>query len=267
MASSDSTGASSRILVEWTDQSVVRITINRPEALNSLTRPMMRELAQAFKRVRLEGRARAIVLTGAGRAFCAGVDLTAAQAVFQGDVADEEADVVVQMERCPMPIIGAVNGHAITAGFEIALACDILLATRTARFADTHAKFGIFPSWGLSQKLPRLIGINRAREVSLTAEPIDGATAERWGLVSRLVEGGRDELLVTAHAVAARIAGNHPHMVREYKAIINDGYALDFQGGRRLETERARRYYKQMTPEDFAQMKEFIKSRSAKSKL
>ncbi|CAI6009256.1 unnamed protein product [Closterium sp. NIES-65] len=195
---------------------------------------MIRELAQAFKKIRLEGRARAVILTGAGRAFCAGVDLTAAQSVFQGDVTDEEADVVVQMERCPMPIIGAINGHAITAGFEIALACDILIGSTHAKFADTHSKFGIFPSWGLSQKLPRLIGVNRAREVSLTAEPVSADKAGRWGLLSRVVEA--DQLMPTAIAIAKTVAANHPGMVLRYKAVINDGIGLSLSDGRRLET-------------------------------
>ncbi|GJP47157.1 hypothetical protein CLOM_g6384 [Closterium sp. NIES-68] len=254
-----------RILVEWLDPVIVKITINRPEALNSLTRPMMRELAQAFKRIRVEGRARAVILTGAGRAFCAGVDLTAAQSVFQGDVTDEETDVVVQMERCPMPIIGAINGHAITAGFEIALACDILIGSSKAKFADTHSKFGIFPSWGLSQKLPRLIGVNRAREVSLTAEPVNSETAERWGLLSRVVDA--DKLMPTAIAIAKTVAGNHPGLVLRYKAVINDGIGLTLSEGRQLETERARAYYKQMTPQDFEKMKVFIAARPGKSKL
>ncbi|CAI5931700.1 unnamed protein product [Closterium sp. NIES-64] len=257
--------AGDRILVEWLDPVIVKVTINRPEALNSLTRPMIRELAQAFKKIRLEGRARAVILTGAGRAFCAGVDLTAAQSVFQGDVTDEEADVVVQMERCPMPIIGAINGHAITAGFEIALACDILIGSTHAKFADTHSKFGIFPSWGLSQKLPRLIGVNRAREVSLTAEPVSADKAGRWGLLSRVVEA--DQLMPTAIAIAKTVAANHPGMVLRYKAVINDGIGLSLSDGRRLETERARAYYKQMTPQDFDSMKVFIASRSGKSKL
>lgn len=117
------------------------MTINRPKSLNSLTRAMMVDLARAFKSLARDESVRAIILSGSGRAFCSGVDLTAAEDVFKGDVKDVETDPVVQMERCPKPIIGAISGFAVTAGFEIALACDILVAAKGAKFIDTHAKY------------------------------------------------------------------------------------------------------------------------------
>lgn len=250
----------SLVLVERLSPSVATITLNRPSALNALTRGMMVRLAHTISSLSQDTELRVIILTGAGRAFCAGVDLTAAQSVFKGDVKNADEDPVVQMELCPLPIIGAINGHAITAGFEIALACDILIASPNAKFTDTHAKFGIFPSWGLSQKLPRLIGVNRAREVSFTAAPIDGATAECWGLVSRLVP--QNELLKVARDIAEAICNNQQGLVRRYKAVINDGLSLPLGEGRQLERERAHEYYSTMKPEDFKAMQKFIAGRS-----
>lgn len=132
------------ILVTREPDGVATVTINRPVSLNSLTRPMMVDLAQAFNTLGKDDSVRVIILSGSGRAFCSGVDLTAAEQVFKGDVKDKEVDPVFQMEQCPKPIIGAINGFAITAGFEIALACDMLVATKGAAFIDTHARFLFF---------------------------------------------------------------------------------------------------------------------------
>ena len=119
---------------------VAFVTINRPKQLNSLTRAMMVDLARAFKSLDADDSVRVIVLTGSGRAFCSGVDLTAAEEVFKGEVKDVETDPVAQMERCRKPIIGAIAGFAVTAGFEIALACDMLVAVKGTKFIDTHAR-------------------------------------------------------------------------------------------------------------------------------
>lgn len=120
---------------------VAYVIINRPKSLNSLTKQMMTDLAQAFKSLDADESIRVIILCGYGRSFCSGVDLTSAEDVFKGNVKDLEADPVAQMERCKKPIIGAINGFAVTAGFEIALACDILVASEDAKFMDTHARF------------------------------------------------------------------------------------------------------------------------------
>lgn len=137
------------ILVDREPSGIAFVTINRPKSLNSLTRSMIADLAQAFKSLDRDDSVRVIVLSGSGRAFCSGVDLTAAEDVFKGDVKDVETDTVVQMERCRKPIIGAIAGFAITAGFEIALACDILVAAKGAKFIDTHARFVNLPSYFL----------------------------------------------------------------------------------------------------------------------
>ncbi|KAL6982337.1 hypothetical protein U1Q18_015831 [Sarracenia purpurea var. burkii] len=250
------------ILVSREPVGIAHVTINRPKSLNSLTKSMMAELAGAFKSLDADDSIGVVILSGTGRAFCSGVDLTAAEDVFKADMKNVEDDPVVQMERCRKPIIGAIAGFAVTAGFEISLACDVLVAAKGAKFIDTHARFGIFPSWGLSQKLSRIIGPNRAREVSLTAMPLTAEQAERWGLVNHLVE--ESELLKKAREVAEAILKNNQDLVLRYKSVINDGIKLDLGHALTLEKERAHEYYKGMTKEQFKKMQEFIAGRSSK---
>ncbi|KAH6831845.1 enoyl-CoA hydratase/isomerase A [Perilla frutescens var. hirtella] len=253
------------IFVHREPNGVAFVIINRPKALNSLTRSMIVDLAAAIKSLASDDSVRVIVLSGSGRSFCSGVDLTAAEDVFKGDVKDLETDPVAQMELCKKPIIGAINGFAVTAGFEIALACDFLVAAKEAKFMDTHARFGIFPSWGLSQKLSRIIGPSRAREVSFTAAPVTAEQAERWGLVNHVVEGS--EVLRKARQIAEAIIRNNQDLVQMYKAVINDGFKLDLAHGLSLEKERGHAYYEGMTKEQFKKMQEFIAGRKAPSKL
>ncbi|CAK7326334.1 unnamed protein product [Dovyalis caffra] len=258
----DLTPTENLILVTRDQKGIATITINRPKSLNSLTRPMMMRLARQINALGKDESVLVIVLTGSGRAFCSGVDLTAAEEVFKGDVKDVETDPVAQMELCKKPIIGAINGFAVTAGFEISLACDILIAAKGAKFMDTHSRFGIFPSWGLSQKLSRIIGANRAREASLTAMPISAEQAEKWGLVNHVVEEGK--VLNKAREVAEAIMKNNQDLVLRYKAVINDGLKLDLGHALSLEKERAHAYYNGMSKDQFQKMQEFIVGRASK---
>lgn len=134
------------------------------------------------------------------------------------------------------PVIGAVNGVAITGGFELAMACDVLLASSAARFADTHARIGIAPGWGLSQKLSRAIGIYRAREISLTGNFLSAVQAEAWRLVNRVL--APEDLLPEARRMALDMLSAVPEMWVRYKAVINDGFALAF--GEAMTVEQAR---------------------------
>ncbi|MED6223153.1 hypothetical protein PIB30_071250 [Stylosanthes scabra] len=261
----DRSSSENLILVNREPNGVAIITINRPGSLNSLTRPMMVDLAQAFKALDQDSSVRVIILTGSGRAFCSGVDLTAAEDVFKGDVKDPESDPVIQMDRCRKPIIGAIKGFAVTAGFEISLACDILVAAKGSKFIDTHARFGIFPSWGLSQKLSRIIGPNKAREVSLTATPLTAEVAEKLGFVNHVVEDG--EVLKKSREIAEAIVKNNQDLVLRYKSVINDGIKLDLGHALSLEKERGHDYYNGMTKEQFRKMQEFIAGRKKQSKL
>ncbi|WP_353216698.1 enoyl-CoA hydratase, partial [Sandarakinorhabdus sp.] len=193
-------------------------------------------LAAAFLDLEADDSVRAIVLTGAGtRAFTAGLDLKelGQQGLGAANAAGPDDNPVKAIEQTGKPVIGAINGVAITGGFEVALACDVLIASENARFADTHARVGIMPGWGLSQKLSRLIGPYRARELSLSGNFLDAATAERWGLVNRVVPAA--DLVAAATALAHDMASIAPAFSRTYKRLINDGYALPFGDAMALE--------------------------------
>jgi enoyl-CoA hydratase len=214
------------------DGAVAVVTLNRPEAMNALSRGLRAELAQAMLDLDADDTIRAVVLTGAGtRAFTAGLDLKelGVEGLGAANAGEAVANPVKAIELCRKPVVGAINGVAITGGFEVALACDILIASENARFADTHAWVGILPGWGLSQKLSRMIGISRAKEMSFTGNFLDAQTACQWGLVNRVVAA--EELLPAAKAIAADIAGIDPAMVQTYKALIDEGYAQSFGEG------------------------------------
>ncbi len=214
---------------------VAWITLSRPEAMNALNAALRGALAQAVQQASADDDVRCVVLTGAGdRAFCAGLDLkelgvTGPQTILA------EVDPVEMLAACPKPIICAVNGVAITGGFELVLGCDIIIASETARFADTHARVGIIPGWGLSQKLSRTIGIYRAKQLSLTGNYLDAATAERWGLVNMVVPA--NELLTHAARLAADIVTVPTDMAMAYKKLIDDGYGKTLAAGLMLEGE------------------------------
>ena len=221
---------------------VAIVTLNRPEAMNALSRGMRAELAAAMIAIEADDSVRAVVLTGAGtRAFTAGLDLKELGAdtsnLGAANAEGAEENPVKAIELCSKPVIGAINGVAITGGFEVALACDVLIASTNARFADTHARVGIMPGWGLSQKLSRLIGIHRAKEVSLSGNFLDAVTAERWGLVNRVVEA--EALLPVAIALAQDMAGIEPRFSRAYKALIDEGFAASFGEGLGIEQARS----------------------------
>ena len=220
------------------DEGVAVVTLNRPEAMNALSRGLRAQLAQVMRELDADDKVRVVILTGAGeRAFTAGLDLKELGAdtsnLGAANAEDALANPVKAVEQCRKPVIGAINGVAITGGFELALACDILIAAENARFADTHARVGIMPGWGLSQKLSRTIGIGRAKELSLSGNFLDAKTACEWGLVNRVVPAA--ELLPASRKLASDIASADPAMVQAYKKLIDEGYARSF--GEALATE------------------------------
>lgn len=239
------------VLVER-DGAVAVVTLNRPEAMNALSTALRAQLYHAMVAIEADSQVRCVVLTGAGdRAFTAGLDLkelgSQAGALGSANASGAQENPVKAIELCSKPVIGAINGVAITGGFEVALACDILIASDRARFADTHARVGVMPGWGLSQKLSRLIGIARAKELSLSGNFIDAATAERWGLVNRVVPAG--DLLAAAKALAADIASADAGFIAGYKKLIDDGYAVSFGEGMALEHARSSTANAAVTPE------------------
>jgi enoyl-CoA hydratase len=220
------------------DGPVSIVTLNRPDAMNALNRELRAALAEAMDDLNRRDETRVVILTGAGqRAFTAGLDLkelgSDAAALGAANAQTPAANPVRAVEACAKPVIGAINGVAITGGFELALSCDILIASDTARFADTHARVGIMPGWGLSQKLSRLIGIYRAKELSLSGNFLDAKTAERWGLVNRVV--APDQLIPAALKLAQEIASAPADKVQAYKRIIDQGFAVSFADGMTME--------------------------------
>jgi enoyl-CoA hydratase len=232
---------SSTILIERDGRTAV-VTLNRPTAMNSLSRELRGELDRTILELDADDSVDVIILTGSGeRAFCAGLDLKElgadASALGAANATTSAENPVLAVEQARKPVIGAINGVAITGGFELALACDVLIAATNARFADTHARVGIMPGWGLSQKLSRLIGVYRARQMSFTGNFIDASTALAWGLVGQVV--APEALLPAAKALAADMGTADQAMLRQYKALINEGFALSFGEGLALEHARS----------------------------
>lgn len=240
------------------------LTLNRPQAMNALTRQLMAELAQAVEALEADPRVRVLILTGAGRAFCAGLDLkeigSGQGTLGQGESGVAPQDPLSALERFSGPVIGAINGAAVTGGFELALACDILLASPEARFADTHARIGIAPGWGLSQKLSRAVGPYRAREISFTSRWVSADQAATWGFVNRVVPA--HELLDSARTMAADMLGALPPMLRHYKAVIRDGYALNYGEGMALERQRGRAFNTGLAADDIEARRELVRQRN-----
>lgn len=228
------------VLVERDPSGYALVTLNRPEAMNALSTELRHKLVEVFDGLAADGATRVVILTGAGRAFCAGLDLKELGSGEKIRVASSEPRSLLEaMSDFKGPIIGAINGAAVTGGFELALACDLLIASTNARFADTHARVGLMPGWGLSQKLPRMIGIHRAKEVSLTGNFVSAKQADEWGLVNRVVSP--DELIAVCRKLAADMLTTLPHMLPAMKKVIDEGYATTFGEGMKMERAISRK--------------------------
>ena len=251
------------VLTEIDPSGYAVLTLNRPASLNALSRALMTQLAQAVRRLEADATVRVLILTGAGKAFCAGLDLKelgSGQGALGVDGAVHGNDPVTALQQFSGPVIGAINGAAVTGGFELALACDVLLASPQARFADTHARIGVAPGWGLSQKLSRAIGIYRAREVSLTGNWVSAEQAAAWGFVNRVIPA--DDLLPAARALAGDMLSCLPEMLVRYKAIIDDGFALNFGEGMQLERTRSREFNAQVGAAAIEARREGVRARN-----
>ena len=218
-------------------EGVLTLTLNRPDALNSFTIEMKEALLAALKDAGRDGDTRVVVVTGAGRAFSAGQDLKERQAPGVAELGTELRSrynpIILSMRRLEKPIIGAVNGVAAGAGFSVALACDIVIAADNATFIQAFGRVGLVPDTGSTWFLPRLVGQARAAEMVFTAEPVDAATAERIGLVNRVVAGER--LMDEAAALAGRLAKSAPIALALAKRALNRAFdvgleeALEFE--------------------------------------
>lgn len=252
------------VLLIEKNEGIVTVTLNRPHAMNALSHELRQALVQALTELRDDNDVRVVILTGAGKAFCAGLDLkelgqTGLPTVGARDAVGGEGDIIVAMSQFDRPIIGAINGVAITGGFELALACDIVIASSAARFADTHARVGAMPGWGLSQKLSRLLGIYRAKELSLTGNFLSAEKAEAWGLVNRVV--APEELLSTCQTLATDMLSCEPDVLRNLKRVIDDGFATTFAEGMKVEYEAWRAHSRTVKPEDLAARRTTVQQR------
>src|SRR6185369_15683301 len=189
------------VLVDVKDR-VATITLNRPESRNALSRDLRRELPKAVAATDARDDVDVLILTGADPAFCAGLDLKElGSRTNDNQMAAPPSDRRGPLPPTAKPLIGAINGVAITGGFELALACDFLIASDRARFADTHARVGVMPGWGLTVLLAQRIGVARAKQMSITGNYVDAPTALAWGLVNEVVP--HEELLPYCRQLAA----------------------------------------------------------------
>ena len=207
------------LLVERAPEGFATITLNRPDKLNTLTIQLRQELAAAVAALEAGGDTAVLILTGAGRAFTAGLDLDE-WAQLDGDAAlAHRHSAVAALLQFSGPVIGAINGLAITGGLEIALACDLLIAASDARFADTHVLVGLLPGWGGSARLVQRIGLHRAKELALTGRFLGAEEALAWGLVNRVAPAR--ELLAEAQTLARQMLAHPAAGLRAYKRLLD----------------------------------------------
>jgi enoyl-CoA hydratase len=217
------------------------LKLNRPEKRNALNGELTAALRKGMADADADDAVSVIVLTGADPVFCAGVDLTD----IGGGAPDRftpgtESEPGRPWKRTTKPVIGAVNGAAVTGGFELALQCDFLIASERAAFGDTHARVGLLPGWGLSVLLPQAIGVRRAREMSLTGNFLSAEEALHFGLVNHVVPHG--ELLAFTRKLASDIAGNDQRAVRALLAEYDETTSTTVDEALRIEAKKANQW-------------------------
>ena len=211
------------VIVE-VENGVATVTLNRPESRNAISAELHAQLDEAVTALDARDDVGCMVLTGADPAFCAGMDLKSLSSEDRATQKERQRAPAQRFAMMPphaTPVIGAINGPTVTGGLELAMCCDFLIASERARFADTHVRVGVMPGGGMTIRLPQLIGIDRARRMSLTGDYIDADTARDWGLVVEVVP--HESLLTRARELAATIAAIPSEYVRElrrgYEAI------------------------------------------------
>jgi 2-(1,2-epoxy-1,2-dihydrophenyl)acetyl-CoA isomerase len=222
-----------------TAEGVLTVTLNRPDALNSFNIEMKEALLGALKDAGRDKAVRVVLLTGAGRAFSAGQDLKERQDPGAADLGTELRvrynPIILAMRRLEKPVIGAINGVAAGAGISVALACDIRIASESASFMEVFGRVGLVPDTGSSWFLPRLVGYARAAEMSFTTDPVDAATAERIGLVNRVVPAY--QLMAEAGALASRLAKSAPIALALAKRALNRALETSLEQALEFEAE------------------------------
>ena len=201
---------------------IATLTLNRPEALNALSPNLFVELRAHLEAIAgAPDTVGAVILRGEGRSFSAGNDIKAIQGGERAPSAHFQAETLDFIESMPQPVIASVQGHCYTGALELALACDLLICAESARFADTHGKWSMTPTWGMSQRLPRRIGPVKAKMMMFTGAPITGAQAAELGLANLCVADAGLE--AKTYEVAAAVVANSWHTLRADKRLVNEG--------------------------------------------
>lgn len=208
---------------------IATITLNRPEAMNSMNKDLVDELIAALTQAKDDPQARVVVLTGAGKAFCAGGDLFYLASLSEPIAAHrfiaQAGQIIGLIMGMEKPVIAMVNGVAAGAGFNIAMACDIVIAAKSVKFAQSFAKVGLVPDCGGFYLLPRVVGVHKAKELMFTADLIDAATALQLGVLNQVVEDA--ELAATVDKLAGRLAAGAPIALAFIKKMVNRSGGLD----------------------------------------
>ncbi|MFC2019464.1 enoyl-CoA hydratase/isomerase family protein [Chloroflexota bacterium] len=211
------------------DKQIAKITLNKPQALNSVDEELLTELVSALDDIEKDDDINVVILTGAGRAFSAGRDL---KGILEGREWAGGSRYRA-LEDLSKPVIAAVNGYCFTGSFELAMCADIIIASEKAVFADTHARFGVIPGGGQTQRLSRQIGPRKAKELMFTGDMITAREAERIGIVNRVVPP--QELEKAAREMAEKILKNIPETIRAIKSLVNKGLKTDLASGLEME--------------------------------
>lgn len=228
------------VLLTHTEQRARTLTLNRPQARNALSAALRDRLFAALAAADSDDGVDVVILTGTDPAFCAGLDLH--------ELGDEIPDLSPAWPQMSKPVIGAINGAAVTGGLELALCCDILIASQRARFADTHARVGLLPGWGMSVRLPAAVGYGLARRLSLTGDFLSAEDALAVGLVTQVV--AHEQLLDTARSVAAAIVANNQPTVRALLASYRRIEDADTREGLAIEAQSLTRWLRSEATSD-----------------
>jgi enoyl-CoA hydratase len=235
--------ASDILLIDTADR-VRTLTLNRPEARNALSSALRKQFFAALRDAEADDAVDVVIFTGADPVFCAGLDLKEL-----GDTT-ELPDISPKWPPMSKPVIGAINGAAVTGGLELALYCDFLIASDRARFADTHARVGLLPTWGLSVRLPQKVGVGMARRMSMTGDYLSATDALRAGLVTEVVP--HEQLMPAARAIAASIVGNNQKAVRALLESYHRIDGADTSTGLWMEAESSLAWMRSASGDDIA---------------
>ena len=231
------------VLFEVQDK-VVLITLNRPERHNAICQDLLVNLYNYVNEVADNDEIRVAIITGAGKSFCSGIDLSV---IGKDDLLNPRGDgkdLPDVLRPCKKPIIGAINGNTITGGFELALNCDFLIASENARFTDSHAKIGIHPGWRMTQLLQQAVGLRMAKQISFTCKPLSAQNALRLGLVNEVV--APEALLPRAKEIARDICATNPDIMSVIKGLMEKRNAVSYDEAFQAETDSFHEFLKKV---------------------